>query len=247
MPVESNKYFDSITGDHRKFCQVNLNDQNEICISFIKEVPDQRGIYVAETDKICVDIGLVTAMATDKGDLLGRDFMDRLLYYDNRITPLAANRQRQGLGVRSPRYDRRVAELGDYLKNEINRLFNRIKEIYPPAEIVVEKLDFRNQNLSKRMNRLLSRFGKFCIVAKLKAMEEEFGIVTRYENPAYTSQECSVCGDVDRNNRKSQSVFECKFCHGIMHADVHHGTSGREVLCLMHFHSICPMQISFVA
>ena len=26
-----------------------------------------------------------------------------------------------------------------------------------------------------------------------------------------------------------------------------HGTSGREVLCLLHFHSICPMQISFVA
>jgi hypothetical protein len=62
--------------------------------------------------------------------------------------------------------------------------------------------------------------GKSCIVAKLKAMEEEFGIVTRYENPAYTSQECSVCVYVDRNNRKSQSVFECKFCHSIMHADV---------------------------
>ena len=164
MPVESNKYFDSITGDHRKFCQVNLDDKNEISISFIKEVQDQRRIYVAETDKICVDIGLVTAMATDKGDLLGRDFMDRLLYYDNRITPLAANRQRQGLGVRSPKYDRRVAELRDYLKNEINILFNRIKEIYHPAEIVVEKLDFRNQNLSKRVNRLLSRFGKSCIV-----------------------------------------------------------------------------------
>ena len=44
-----------ITGDHRKFCQVNLKDQSKICISFIKEVPDQRGLYVAETDKICVD------------------------------------------------------------------------------------------------------------------------------------------------------------------------------------------------
>jgi len=74
--------------------------------------------------------------------------------------------------------------LRDSLKNEINRLFNRIREIYLPAEIVVEKLDFRNLNLSKRMNRLLSRFGKACIVAKLKSMEEEFGIVTRYENPA---------------------------------------------------------------
>ena len=71
------------------------------------------------------------------------------MHYDNRITPLAANRQRQGLPVRSPRYDRRVGELRDYLKNEINRLFNRIREIYLPAEIVVEKLDFRNLNLSK--------------------------------------------------------------------------------------------------
>jgi len=70
-------------------------------------------------------------------------------------------------------------------------------EIYLRAEIVVEKLDFRNLNLSKRMNRLLSRFGKACIVAKLKSMEEEFGIVTKYENPAYTSQQCSVCGYVD--------------------------------------------------
>jgi len=146
-------------------------------------------------------------MATDKGDLFGRDFMGRLLYYDNRITLLAANRQRQGLPVRSPRYDRRVAELRDYLKNEINRVLNRIKEIYHPAEIVVEKLDFRNQDLSKRMNRLLSGFGKSCII-------------TKYENPAYTSQQCSVCGYVDKNNRKSQSVFQCTFCHRIMHADV---------------------------
>jgi putative transposase len=56
VPVESNKYFDSITGGHRKFYQKNLNEQDEISISFIKEVPDQRGIYVAKTDKICVDI-----------------------------------------------------------------------------------------------------------------------------------------------------------------------------------------------
>jgi putative transposase len=220
MPVQSNQYFQSIAGDRKNFCQVNLNDKNELSMSFIKDVPDQKESYIAETDKICVDIGLVTAMATDKGDLFGRDFMDRLLYYDNRITALAANRQRQGLPVRSARYARRVSELRDYLKNEINRLLNRIVEIYHPVEIVVEKLDFRNQQLSKRMNRLLSRFGKSCIVAKLAALQEEFGIITSYQNPAYTSQQCSVCGYVDKNNRKSQSVFQCKFCHSILHADV---------------------------
>ena len=220
MPVQSNEYFDGIAGNRKNFCQLNLSDNNDLTISFIKDVHDQKAVYIPETDKICVDIGLVTAMATDKGDLFGRDFMARLLYYDNRITPLATNRQRQGLPVRSSRYDRRVSELRDYLKNEINRLFNRIVEIYNPAEIVVEKLDFRNLQLSKRMNRLLSRFGKASIVAKLESLEEEFGITIRYENPAYTSQECSVCGYVDKNNRTSQSAFNCKFCHSILHADV---------------------------
>jgi putative transposase len=103
IPVESNAYFDGIAGRQKKFCQVNLNDKNEISISFIKDIPDHKKDYVPAIDRLCVDIGLVTAMATDKGDLFGRDFMDQLLYYDNRITPLAANRQRQGLPVRSPR------------------------------------------------------------------------------------------------------------------------------------------------
>jgi len=40
--------------------------------------------------------------------------------------------------------------LRDSLKNEIKQTgFNRIREIYLPAEIVVEEVDFRNLNLSK--------------------------------------------------------------------------------------------------
>ena len=75
----------------------------DISLYFIKDVPDRKDSYIPLTDKISVDTGLVTAMATDRGDLLGRDFMERLLYYDKRITPLAANRQRQGLPARSHR------------------------------------------------------------------------------------------------------------------------------------------------
>jgi hypothetical protein len=34
---------------------------------------------------------------------------------------------------------------------------------------------------------LLPSFGKASIVVKLKALQEDFGVVTRYEHPAYTS------------------------------------------------------------
>ena len=39
-------------------------------------------------------------------------------------------------------------------------------------------------------------------------------------NPAYTSQECSGCGVVDKESRKTRSLFECVACGLRLHADV---------------------------
>lgn len=41
---------------------------------------------------------------------------------------------------------------------------------------------------------------------------EREGIIVRYVNPAYTSQRCSRCGYVDKENRQTQEVFICKRC-----------------------------------
>ena len=38
--------------------------------------------------------------------------------------------------------------------------------------------------------------------------------------PAYTSQRCSACGQVDRNSRERQAVFRCTACGFVGHADV---------------------------
>jgi putative transposase len=39
-------------------------------------------------------------------------------------------------------------------------------------------------------------------------------------NPAFTSQRCSACGQVDRGSRESQAVFRCTACGYVCHADV---------------------------
>jgi transposase len=39
-------------------------------------------------------------------------------------------------------------------------------------------------------------------------------------NPAYTSQRCGACGQVDAKSRKSQAVFACTACGYACHADV---------------------------
>lgn len=39
-------------------------------------------------------------------------------------------------------------------------------------------------------------------------------------DPAYTSQTCSACGAVDRNNRRSRNLFVCTACGHTEHADI---------------------------
>ena len=54
-------------------------------------------------------------------------------------------------------------------------------------------------------------------------MTEQFGIQIVSVNPAYTSQECSRCHYVSKNNRKSQKHFICEHCHLHCNADVNAG------------------------
>lgn len=219
IPVKSNAYFEDIPGDLKNFSQFNLTDAGEVTVSFIKDKPKSKN-YITLTPKIALDLGLKNIFTTDRGDIFGRKFYETLLKYDKIITELARNRQKQGLRPKSPRYARLVQKLRHYLKNEINRILNHIVKLYAPKELVVEKLNFQNPNLSKRLNRILSRFGKGVIASKLEAIKEEYGIKVTYINPAYTSQTCHSCGYIDKHNRKTQSEFECKFCGSKTHADV---------------------------
>lgn len=45
------------------------------------------------------------------------------------------------------------------------------------------------------------------------------GVPLVYVDPAYTSQQCSECGYIDRRNRQSKATFACRSCGALMHAD----------------------------
>ena len=45
------------------------------------------------------------------------------------------------------------------------------------------------------------------------------GVPIVHVNPAYTSQRCSECGHIEKQNRQSQAEFACRRCGTISHAD----------------------------
>ena len=107
---------------------------------------------------------------------------------------------------------------------DIARRFDRIR---------IEALDVRAMTRSARgtveqpgqrvaqkrgLNRGIRRSGWGLLAARLQ--HKAYGRVEQVP-AAYTSQRCSVCGHVARENRKSQAVFECEACTaGPCNADV---------------------------
>jgi len=218
IPLKANSYAEKLDGKFLNFIQVNEKD-NDIEIRLVKELREKE--YTPETDILAIDIGLNPLFATDKGDLFGRYFKDYLIQLDNKITKRIKHLQKNNIKPsKDKKYRELIQKFRDFLKSEINRIFNRIIQIYKPKVIVLEKLDFRSPDLSKRLNRLISNFGKRYINEKIGRIKQFYGIEVIFINPAYTSQECSNCGYIDKDNRKDTHTFECKACGNKINAQV---------------------------
>ena len=238
LPLSTNSYFEGIDGEISNFIQINFQqdidkidgerplatrhqtEYNSYKIDFclIKNIEQEQ--YQPKIDKLALDLGLNNLFATNIGELYGRNFSRLLKEYDKIITLLAQNRQKQKLKTVSKKYKKLINRIKAYLKNEINRVINALIQNNRPKEIIVERLNFTSPKLSKKLNRMLSNFGKSIIEEKFESIKEKYGIVITEVNPAYTSQECSRCGYVEKKNRKRQAKFICGFCGKKQNADI---------------------------
>jgi putative transposase len=75
----------------------------------------------------------------------------------------------------------------------------------------------RNVRAKAGLNRGILRSGWGLLVRRLA--DKAPGRVEKV-SPAFTSQRCSACGQVDRDSRESQAVFRCTACGFAGHADV---------------------------
>jgi transposase len=75
----------------------------------------------------------------------------------------------------------------------------------------------RNVRAKAGLNRGILRSGWGLLARRLE--DKAPGRVEKI-SPAFTSQRCSACGQVDRKSRESQAVFACTACGYACHADV---------------------------
>ena len=109
-----------------------------------------------------------------------------------------------------------------YITIENLRIPNMVRKPKPKPDSNKPGSYLSNGRAAKRgLNRSISNsyMGRFASILAYKCqVTDNRDLIT--VNPAYTSQQCSHCGHVDKHNRESQAVFVCQSCGMRMNADV---------------------------
>lgn len=222
LPLNRNPYLDECltNGVRKPFVQLRL-DGKKCVISVIVEY-DKAPLRPSDSS-LGLDFGMVSMFTISDGEQHGLTSFAKLKIWDEELIGLTKELQEKGIKFKSnERYVQLQNRIQSYFKNEICRILNKLAK-KNVGVFVVEQLDFRASGLSHSMNRLIGRTYRSIVKAKLERLTEQFGIQIVSVNPAYTSQECSRCHYVSKNNRKSQKQFICEHCHLHCNADVNAG------------------------
>ena len=222
LPLNRNSYLDECLtkGVRKPFVQLRLDDKKCV-ISAIVEY--DKAPLRSSNSSLGLDFGMVSMFTTSDGEQHGLTSFAKLKIWDEELIALTKELQEKGIKFKSnARYVQLQNRIKSYFKNEICRILNKLAK-KNVGVFVVEQLDFRASGLSRSMNRLIGRTYRSFVKAKLARLEEQYGIQVVGVNPAYTSQECSRCHYVSKNNRKSQKQFICEHCHLHCNADVNAG------------------------
>lgn len=106
----------------------------------------------------------------------------------------------------------------------------------------------RDRRLRKKKSRAMLNawaFGRLQFMVRYKAEAKGCSVVM--VNPRHTSQGCSKCGHVEKANRQSQSLFECKKCHFTLNADLNGSRNialrGKMLVTIGHKHGLPPTSL----
>ncbi|NTU82523.1 MAG: IS200/IS605 family element transposase accessory protein TnpB [Chloroflexales bacterium] len=169
-----------------------------------------------------VDLGLAQPAVTSNNQFLGKrvwkDIEGRLFYL---------KRQLQRKGTKSAkRHLRKVRGKQARFRRDCDHVLSKqiVQSAQPGATIVLENLtDIRKRSKIRKQTKTSRRVHSWSF-AQIKGFveykAEGRGCTVAGVDPRHTSQACSCCGHIVRNNRRSRGRFVCRKCGYELHADL---------------------------
>ena len=194
------KYFDWTLKNTIQLCKENNKIYAKLL--FEKEKPSLK----EKGNTIWIDIGYKDLIVSSDNQVLGHELENIYKKISNK---------KQG----SNAFKRALKERDNLIGKSVNSLcLDNIKELVAENLKNVKNGTRKKKRLTKKFTNKLQRWSYSKVLNKLSQICEENGILFTKVNPAYTSQKCSVCGEICKSNRKGK-VYKCS-CGNIIDADL---------------------------
>jgi IS605 OrfB family transposase len=180
---------------------------------------------------IGVDLGIVQIAATARQDgTAGLDWSGgavtarrkRSLQLRRKLQTKGTKSAKRLLKNRSKKESRFVADVNHHISKTIVTEAKRTG-----AGIAIEDLTGIRQRVRLRKpQRVTLHSWAFAQLAQFLTYKAQgAGVALVHVDPAYTSQQCSGCGHIDKKNRPSQAIFACLSCGISLNADTNAATN----------------------
>lgn len=231
IPIKYSDYHRKILKDKelRNTFNLKINKYNRIEIIGAYEIETNNKEPNPTTNKVGIDIGLKKLIVCSDGEIVDQNPI--IIKKLERLLKTQANRQTLEKHLQK-KYNDENFKLSDknYINKQIKlstfiRLDNRsrVKLFLNGREndlIVMEDLDIGySKTHSRETNYKLKRLGIQNIKNDMIKYCKKDSIKVALINPAFTSQQCSKCGYIDKENRKTQETFCCVKCGYEANAD----------------------------
>ena len=184
--------------------------------------------------KVGIDVGVALFATLSNGKMIKPLKLDRVIKKMKKAQK-SLSRKKKGSNNRTKakgKLQKAHLKIANKRKDFLHKLSNEITS--ENQTIVIEKLKIKNMTKSatgtveepkkssgkRGLNRAITQqsWGLFFEMLKYKA-EKKGGELIEVD-PKFTSQKCSCCGHISKENRKSQSRFRCIKCDFKLNADL---------------------------
>lgn len=206
-----------------------FDKNNNLILNLIFDIPDKEAHEIVPGRTLGVDLGIATPAYVCLSDNTyirsgfgsANDFFRirqqmksrrRSLYKSLSLVKGGQGRKKKLQAINSLRDKER-----NFAKTYNHQLSHKIVKFAKDNKCEFINLEYLTKDGFE--NRILSSWSYYELQNMIEYKAEREGIKVRYVDPAYTSQTCSKCGHVDKENRPTQAKFKCVNCGLELNAD----------------------------
>jgi len=197
----------------------NYESINPLANTIESSIKNKVNINPSELNTLGCDLNLKHNLIADSKGHTYKDILNnknKFINNLNEIVELFSIKTEERTVKQKYRYEKLLRSNESLLKTYLSGLIkdwknsNILHLVFEDLNILNDKSYYEHKGIKIKYSRLsrLLRLGQ--IKHWVASMAEKQGIFTHFINPAYTSQECSVCHYISTTNRTKQEEFICK-------------------------------------